>query len=603
VTGQSTLVARAARRWAGQLPHLPRAIALVWEAAPRLTLAWGALLAIQGLLPVAMVYLTRSVVDGLVAAIRAGGSWEAFRPALLGAGLLGAVLLLGELLGAASSFARRAQSERVRDRIADLLLRQSTRVDLAFYDSPEYFDRLHRARDEAGYRPLALLESFGLLAQNGLTLAAMAAVLLPYGFWLPLALLASTVPALAVVVRQRVRMHRWWLAHTADERRSDYYDWVLTARDAAAEVGFFGLGASFRAARNALRARLRAGRLALFRAEGLSEAAAGAAALAVTGAAMAWMLWRAARGAVTLGDLALFYQAFSQGQRLMRSLLHQVGEIYAQSLFLEDLFEFLDLEPGIRDPASPAPGPSALHAGLALEQVTFRYPGGGKPVLRACDLAVPAGKITALVGANGSGKSTLVRLLCRLYDPDEGRVTYDGTDLRQFRVEELRRAFSVLFQQSVRYTATLRENIALGDLTGGDPRRIAAAARDAGASAVAERLPHGYDTPLGAGFAGGSELSGGEWRRLALARALVRPAPVVILDEPTSEMDPWGAAEWGRRLRELAAGRTLLIVTHRPETARLADLIHVLEGGQVVESGSHAELLGRGGRYAALWQK
>jgi ATP-binding cassette subfamily B protein len=426
VSDQGSILGQVARRIAGQLPYLPRAIALVWEAAPRWTLLWGALLAAQGLLPVATVYLTRSVVDGLVAAIRAGGAWAAFRPALLLAGLLGAVLLLDELLRAAASFARRAQTELVRDRITDLLHRQSTRVDLAFYDSPDYFDRLHRARDEAGYRPLVLMESFGTLLQNALTLAAMAVVLLPSGVWLPLALLASTVPALIVVVRQRVRVHRWWLRHTADERRSNYFDWVLTARDAAAEVGFFGLGEHFRAAYRGLRERLRTGRLALSRTEGLSEAAAGVSALAVTGAAMGWMLWRAARGAVTLGDLALFYQAFSQGQRLMRSLLQQVGEIYSHSLFLEDLFAFLDLEPGIADPEAPAAAPAAVRTGLALEKVTFGYPGSARPVLRACSLEVPAGKITAVVGANGSGKSTLVKVLCRLYDPGRGACRSTG---------------------------------------------------------------------------------------------------------------------------------------------------------------------------------
>jgi ATP-binding cassette subfamily B protein len=399
-----------------------------------------------------------------------------------------------------------------------------------------------------------------------------------------------------------VRAQRWWLDHTAAERRSNYLDWVLTSRDAAAEVGFFGLGGHFRAAHRGLRERLRAGRLSLSRAEGLAEAAAGVAALGVTGAAMGWMLWRAARGAVTLGDLALFYQAFSQGQRLLRSLLQQVGEIYAHSLFLEDLFAFIDLEPGIADPASPAAAPAALRTGLALEQVTFGYPGGARPVLRACSLQVPAGKITAIVGPNGSGKSTLVKLLCRLYDPAEGRVTLDGTDLRGFGVGELRRLFTVLFQQPVRYCATAAENIALGDLAGGaDQGRVETAARASGADEVAARLRDGYATSLGAGFAGGAELSGGEWRRVALARALVRPAQVVLLDEPTSEMDPWAEATWAGKLRGLAAGRTLLVVTHRTAIARCADLIHVMEAGRVVESGSHEELVARRGRYAALW--
>ena len=508
------------------------------------------------------------------------------------------------MLRAAASFARRAQSELVRDRIADLLLHQSTRVDLAFYDSPDYFDRLHRARDEAGYRPLVLMESFGTLLQNALTLAAMAVVLLPYGVWLPLALLASTAPALVVVVRQRVRVHRWWLANTADERRSNYYDWVLTARDAAAEVGFFRLGEHFRAAHRALRERLRAGRLSLSRAEGLAEAAAGVAALAVTGGGDGLdALAGGARRGHARGPRALLpgvqpgaaadALAAAAGRRDLRAQPVSRGPLRVH-------------RPRARDRGPRGAGarrrPRCARGWRWSRSPSATRAARGRCCARAAWRSRP-GRSPPIVGANGSGKSTLVKLLCRLYDPGEGRVTLDGADLRGFTVEELRRllhgalpaAGALLRHRGREYRARGSRGRAA------DPGRIEAAARAAGADEVAARLRHGYETRLGAGFAGGAELSGGEWRRVALARALVRPAQVVVLDEPTSEMDPWAEAAWGGGCAALAAGRTLLVVTHRTAIARCADLIHVLEAGQVVESGSHAELVANGGRYAALW--
>jgi ATP-binding cassette subfamily B protein len=431
----------------------------------------------------------------------------------------------------------------------------------------------------------------------------MALVLIPYSPWLPLALFVSSLPVFAVVLRNRVFHHRWRRDTTADERHSWYYDWLLTARDTAAEVGLFGLGAHFRSAYQALRRRLRGQRLALARREGLTEALAGVFGLVVTGAAMFWMVWRAVLGLVTLGDLALFYQAFNQGQRLMRSLLGQVGEIYSNMLFLGDLFEFLELEPRIVDPAEPIPPPAVLKEGIAFRGVTFRYPGRSRPVLDRFDLTIPAGRVTAILGANGSGKSTLLKLLCRFYDPEEGGIEIDGIDLRNLKLAEMRRLVTAVFQDPVRYSMTAAENIAVGSLSDSPGRdRIEAAAALAGADETIARLPDGYDTMLGTWFVGGSELSGGEWKRLALARTFVRTAPLILLDEPTSDMDPWTAADWVNTFREAVSGRTAVVVTHRVATAAAADIIHVLAAGEIVESGSHDDLVTAGGPYSTLWR-
>jgi ATP-binding cassette subfamily B protein len=286
----------------------------------------------------------------------------------------------------------------------------------------------------------------------------------------------------------------------------------------------------------------------------------------------------------------------------MRALLGSVGQIYSNTLFLEGLFEFLDLEPRVIDPRTPAPVPDSLVKGIRFRNVTFRYPANERAALQDFCLSVPAGQTVAIVGANGAGKSTLVKLLCRFYDPEAGSIELDGVDLRQVSLDDLRDHVSVLFQTPVSYYATAGQNIALGSLWAAPgAAEIETAARDAGAHEVITRLPQGYETLLGRWFTDGTDLSGGEWQRIALARAFLRRSHIIILDEPTSFMDSWAEADWLDRFRALVAGRTAVIITHRFTTAMRADVIHVMDQGRIVESGSHQELLNAGGRYARSW--
>ena len=577
---------------------------MVWEATGYWTLTWAILLLLQGVLPVAIVYLTRWLVDGLVAAVEAGGSWESVQPTLILVALMAGVMLANELLNSATGWIRTAQSELVKDHISNLIHEKSVAVDLAFYESPEYYDHLHRARAEAQYRPLALLENAGNLVKNCITLLAMAAVLIPLGLWLPIALLLSTLPALIVVLRYSSRQHKWHLSRTADERRSWYYDWLLTSGETASELRLLDLGKHFQAAFQALRMHLREEGLRLARNEGLAEAAARTFALLITGLSLAWMAWRTMQGLISLGQLALFYQAFYQGQALMRTLLQSVGQVYANLLFLGNLFEFLDLQPKVIDPPGPSLLPVPLREGIRFDQVTFRYPDSERLILCNFDLFIPAGKTVAIVGANGAGKSTLIKLICRLYDPEQGRIELDGVDLREVSLQELRRSVAVLFQEPVRYNETVAENIGLGNLAAAMDRadtvrhEIERAGQGSGAQEVVERLPRGYDTLFGKWFVEGTELSVGEWKRIALARTFFRQAHVFLLDEPTSSMDSWAEAEWMDRFATQTRGQTGVIITHRFTTAMRADIIHVMQDGQIVESGSHEELLDREGEYA-----
>ena len=586
-----------------KLSYLARVFAIVWAAAGRWMVAWAILLVVQGLLPVALVYLTKPLVDGMQAAVGHGRSLESVEPVLLVAIAIGGVLILTELIKVALEWISAVQSELVQDHVSDLLHAKATSVDLGFFETPDFHDHMYRARVDASNRPQALLESSGSLVQNTVTVVAMAAVLTRYGAWLPPALLVSTLPAFYAVVRTSRGYHNWWKNTTTERRRTQYLDVVLTDAFYAGEIRFFGLADYFRKAFLDLRRRLRIERLRLLRDQSLARVGAEVVALLVSAGTIAWMVWRAFLGLATLGDIALFYQAFQRGQGLMRALLTNIGQIYNNGLFLANLFEFLDLETHITEPANPVQAPARLLRGVRFQDVTFRYPGTDRVALKDFNLTIPVGRTVAIVGANGAGKTTLIKLLCRFYDPESGRVEIDGIDLRNLSLEELRKMITIMFQQPVRYQDTARQNIGMSNLEGARTfAKIEAAARSAGAHELIASLPERYDTALGKWFSGGTELSGGEWQRIALARAYMRKSEIIILDEPTSMMDSWAEAEWLERFRDLARSRTAIIITHRLTIAMRADVIHVMEHGQIVESGSHQELVARDGLYSKSWR-
>jgi len=590
------------RKALAQLPNLPRALALVWEVARPWTIAWIVLLIIQGLLPAAAVYLTKLFVDALLRALRLGGSPPEMIHALKLLLLLGGVLLLMEVARNVINWVRTVQAELLQDHITSLIHEKSVTADLAFYELSDYYDHLHRARTEARYRPVALLGNLGALLQNSITLVAMGAILIPLGPWLAIALLLSTLPAFFVVVHYALAEYQWRQRTTADDRRAWYYDWIMTTAEAAAEIRIFGLGKHFQSSHAALRRRLRGERLSLTRRQGLAELVASLIALLIMGAALAVMVWRALMSAITLGELAMIYAAFNQGQGLMRTLLENAGQLYGNSLFLGNLFEFLALKPVIAD-GQHSQAPEVKH-GIAFKDVSFSYPDASGKALDDFTMTIPKGKIVAIVGPNGAGKSTLLKLLCRFYDPDGGAIEIDGHNLKELAVEDLRRMITVLFQQPFHYNTTVRENILYGDLklAPSEPE-LAAAVKAAGAEEIVARLPQQEQTLLGRWFAGGTELSVGEWQRIALARAFLRRAPIIILDEPTSALDPWAEADWLERFRQLAAGRTSIIITHRFTTAMHADVIHVMDRGRIIESGSHQGLLEQSGLYAESWSR
>jgi len=567
-------------------------------------LAWATLLAIQGLLPGASVYLTKWVLDGASEAIGKGLAWGNVQLIAIPGGLMALVLLLQQVAKAANGWVQTAQAQHVEDHIQNRIHNQAGRLDLAFYESSDYYDTLHQASSKAGSKSLEVLQQLGGLFQNGITLVTIAVILVPYGLWIPLVLIFSTLPALYVVVKHNRKYHDWWEERTMDQRRARYYDMMLTLDFAAQEIRAFDLGHYFTQAYSDLRDWLRTERIELEKNKSLATVGAGLTALVAMGIVMGIMAWRAMRGLATIGDLGLFYRSFREGQGLMRNLLQNAGKLYTNAMFLEHLFDFLSFEPIMQDPDDPREASPIPQDEIVFENISFRYPETDTYVLKNFSLTLPTQKVTAIVGENGAGKTTLSKLLGRLYDPEEGRVLIDGVDIREYRIKDLRDQITTLFQEPMHYQATVARNIVLGDVDREHSREaLEKAAREAMIHDTIQDLPKGYDTQLGHWFGDGTDLSGGQWQRIALARAYYRDAPIVILDEPTSAMDSWAENKWLQSFGRLVdEGRTAFIITHRFTTAMHADIIHVMHDGEVIESGTHEVLLEQEGHYAESWR-
>jgi len=593
------MISKALQELLHCLPLIWRGLALVWSAARGWTALWTTLLLVQGLLPAGQVYLIKLLVDQLSTP---GRSAADLPPSVLSLVVILAIsVILSQIVSSLTRWVRTVQAELVQDSIHCLIHDKALLLDVAFFEDAESYDLLHRARVDAIAQPVALLESLGVVVQNSITLLVLAGMLASYSPLLPLILVASALPGLWSVGRYVLKEHQWRLENTANERRARHYDWMLTDRVCVAEMRLFDLGRFHQDVFRNIRTHLRQGRLGLAVGEMKAEFAAGSVAWLGGVCGMAWILRRVVSGAARLGDLVLCYQAFQQGQKLMRSLLESAGRIYRSTLFLQNLFAFLSLQSKFAPPVDSLPATPSVVAGIQFSGVTFSYPESERRVIADFSLTLPADSVTAIVGHNGAGKSTLIKLLCRFYDPDAGSIMFDGVDIRSFKPAELWKKITVLFQEPVRYNATAGENIAMGDIDSKpDHLRIKTAAVAAGADVPIKRLPKGYDNLLGKWF-GGAELSAGEWQRIALARAFIRNAPIIVLDEPTSAMDSWAESDWLGRFRELTEGHIALMITHRFTTAMHADVIHVMQEGRIIESGNHQQLVDLGGYYAESW--
>ncbi len=588
----------------GPLQALRRILPLLWTSAPRWTVLSAALMAVEIVSGLGVLYLIKRLIDSVQALLGADGAAAGLQPVLLAVALTGACTLVFLVSRSLAGLARETQGMLVAEHVDRLIHERAVAADLAFYESPRYFDTLQRAREAGNQRPAQVVGNLLMLARNLAMLAAVLLLMLSIHWLLLPTLLLAVIPALVVRIRHTRRLYDWRRRRTQMERQAGYLDWLLTSDYHAKEVRLNRLGDHLMRLYAELRRAIRTEHLGLSRRRALLELAAAAFATVAFFGALAFLATQTAAGLLSVGDLVLFLLVFQRAQGTGQEVVQQISTLYEDQLYLGLLFEFLDIRPALAEPAQPLEVPAALSDGLRLEGVSFRYPGTDRDVLTGVNLHLPPGRITALVGANGSGKTTLIKLLCRLYDPTAGRITLDGIDIRSFRLEDYRRVFSVIFQDHSHYASSVRENIRFGDVRlPPDTPRVVEAGVQSGADAFVRELKAGYDTRLTRMFDDGVEISLGQWQKIALARAFVPDSRLVILDEPTSSLDPSAEYELFRDFPQTIGRRAALVISHRLSTIRQSDHIYVLEQGRVREHGTHEQLMATEGPYRDLFSR
>jgi|HubBroStandDraft_6_1064221.scaffolds.fasta_scaffold17431_2 ATP-binding cassette subfamily B protein len=600
------------------LGALPKLLGLVWDTHRGYTIAMVTLRLVRSVIPVATLWVGKLIIDAVIHAAAGGGTGPLWRYLAIEI----AIVLSGEFLARASSLVESLLGDLFSNVVSERLMRHAATLDLAQFEDPTFYDHLERARQQTTGR-IGLIAQLVGMAQGGVTLATLAVALLAYNPWLLLLLAAAVFPSFVGETHYAALSYSLLFRRTPERRELDYLRYTGASDETAKEVQLFGLAPWLTQRYRDLAQRYFEENKNLSVRRGIVSALLSVVSTVGYYAAYVVILQRAAAGAITIGSLTFLAGSFMRSRDLIQQLLLAASDVYSQTLNLRDLFVFFEMQPSIVSRAGAPPVPQPIREGFTFIDAGFQYPGSERWAVRHLNFTIRPGERLALVGENGAGKTTITKLIARLYEPTEGRVLLDGRDLREYDLLSLRQAIGVIFQDFVRYDMRFDENVGVGEIEttrpylerlngaagardtvdlGAVPVPITDAADRSLAASLLPKLPHGYRQMLGRRFADGVDLSGGEWQKIALARAYMRTAQLLILDEPTAALDARAEYEVFVRFAELMAGRMAIIISHRFSTVRMADRIIMLRNGEIAEEGTHDELVARGAAYSELFE-
>jgi ATP-binding cassette, subfamily B, bacterial len=582
------------------LRHVPPVLKIVWRSGPLVVTMGLVLRLFASLLPIALLWIAKLIIDSIVHAVASHqpvgrGFWW------LVAAEFG-LAVFGSFLGRTIDYFDALLADKYTRHVSIEVMKHAAALDLATYEDPVFYDRLERARVQATDR-LGMIQSIGRLVQQVITAVSLSVSIIVFSPWLLLLLILGVIPAFLGESHFAFLGYATNFRQTPIRRQLDYLRVLGGSREAAKELKLFGLKEFLIERFTRLSDQIYRENIGLARRRLIAGAFLSMIGTAGYYSAYVFIVWRTIHGVLTIGELTFLSGAIVQASGNIQQIFSTLASIADQALFLTDLLAFFEMRPTIFSKPNALPAPRPIVRGFEFRNVSFRYPGSSRLVLSGLNFQLRPGERVALVGENGQGKTTIVKLMTRLYDPLEGQILLDGIDLREYSLEDLYREIGVIFQDFMRYEMTARENIAVGQIeTLARLEPLQEAARKSMAAPVIERLHFRYEQVLGRRFEGGVDLSGGEWQKVALARAYLRNAQILILDEPTAALDARSEFEVFRRFSELTTGKTALFISHRFSTVRMADRVVVLENGKITEDGSHEELANLGGRYAEMFE-
>jgi ATP-binding cassette, subfamily B, bacterial len=581
------------------LQNVPPVLHILWESGPSVV-CWGlALRVIVAILPFGIAKVAAWIIGDIAGVIRGQPLAQNFWT--LVATEVAFNVLLG-ILTRAIDYSDSLLANRYTQHVSVRVMEQAARLDLTTYEDPVFYDRLERARVQATDR-LAMIQQMGRLFQQVITTLVFTVALAWASPWLILLLALGVLPSFIGETHYAFLGYAKNFRQTPAKRQMDYLRQVVGSREGAKEVKLFGLNKFFTERFQALANQIYREDVTLSRSKLIVGGLLGVIGTLGYYGAYVYVIWRTLHGAYDIGQFTFLTAAIQQASSNLQQVFSTASGIADQALFLTDLLAFFEMQPTVQSKPNALPAPNPIQQGFEFRNVSFTYPGTERTVLHNFNLTLSPGERIALIGENGQGKTTVVKLITRLYDPSEGQILLDGIDLREYSIEDLHRQIGVIFQDFMRFEMTARENIAVGRID--QPHQqadIEEAAHKSLADTVVDKLAHGYDQVLGRRFEGGVELSGGEWQKMALARAYLRDAQLLILDEPTAALDARSELEVFERFAELTQGKMALLISHRFSTVRMADRIVVLSGGRLIEEGNHQQLMAKNGLYASMFE-